>query len=79
MPEPMRLGSHVLAAVFGGPGVFYLYLSFYVPTLALKAFLFLGAATMINLLLYPDVLGSDRGFGALQRALARIKRRPPRR
>lgn len=79
MPEPMRLGGHVLAAVFGGPGMFYLYLSFFLPILALKAFLFLGAAMIINILLYPEVLGSDRGFAAFHRALARITRRPPRR
>ena len=78
MQEPMRLGSHVLAGILGGPGIFYLWESFYVPPLALKAFLFLAAATTINLLLYPDVLGGDRGIGAFQRVLARITRRPPR-
>jgi hypothetical protein len=79
MQEPMRLGSHVLAAILGGPGIFYLWESFYVPPLALKAFLFLAAALTINLLLYPEVVGADSSFATVQRVLARMTRRPPRR
>jgi len=79
MQEPMRLGSHVMAAALGGPGIFYLWASFYVPELALKAFLFLAAALTINLLLYPEVLGAENGLGTVQRVLARITRRSPRR
>jgi hypothetical protein len=79
MPESMRLGSQALAVILGGPGVFYLWHSFYVPTSSLKAVLFLGAATVINLMLYPEVLGTDGGLSTINRVVAKITRRQTRR
>lgn len=75
MPEHMHLGSRALAAVLGGPGVFYVVHSFQVPTDALKGVIFLGAATAINLLLYPEVVDVD----AVGRLVAKLGRIFPRR
>lgn len=71
MPREMHLGSQAIAAILGGPGIFYLWHSFYVPEDAMRAVLFLGAATVINLMLYP---GSKRGqrLAALQKLAAKL-------
>jgi hypothetical protein len=47
--EQMRFGTQILAAMFGGPGVFYLWKSFYDPQDALTALLYLGVATALSL------------------------------
>jgi hypothetical protein len=79
MPQAMRLGSEALAAILGGPGIFYLWLSFSMPSLSLKAFLFLAAATTINLMLYPDAIEATRGFAGVQRLLGKMTQRTRRR
>jgi len=78
MSEFMRLCSQALAVILGGPGIFYLWHSFYVPTDAFKAVIFLGAATIISWMLYPDIIDGER-FAAFGRILVKIARRPPRR
>ena len=76
----MRLGAQALAAILGGPGVFYLWCSFYEPIFAVKALIMLGAATAISLCLYPDAVDGHRGaVRAIARIASRITTRKPRR
>lgn len=42
--DQMRYGAIVMAAIFGGPGVFYCIESFAHPTFALHGLLYLGIA-----------------------------------
>ena len=75
--EVMRLGSRALSIILGGPGIFYLWHSFYVPVDAARAVIFLGAATALNLLLYPEVLSGRRVAGLnrlVTRVIARFRR-----
>ena len=65
--------------VLGGPGIFYLWLSFYSPVEAMKAMLCIGAATILNFMIYPEVLGEGRGFVAVGRLIARVAALLPRR
>ncbi len=47
--ELMRMGARVLAATFGGPGIFFLWLSFGdIPGTALNAGLYLAAALVLT-------------------------------
>jgi hypothetical protein len=47
--EQMRWGARVLAAIFGGPGIFYLWLSFSHPENALTAAIYLVLATVLSI------------------------------
>ena len=71
LPLEMRVGSQILAAVLGGPGVFYLWRSFYAPEDALRAVIFLGAAAAISFMLYRDS-GEGGRSSTLRRLLVRI-------
>lgn len=74
--EQMRYGAQAMAAIFGGPGIFYIWLSFYKPGQAVTGLIYLAIATALAL--YADRKGKSRPAG--RRALARIrilgKRRP---
>jgi hypothetical protein len=62
-----------MAAVLGGPGIFYVWLSFYDPLAAVRAAIFLGAAMAISIFLYPDLFDGHRGaFKAIQRIAGRV-------
>ncbi len=76
----MRLSGQAMAAVLGGPGVFYVWLSFYDPLAAVRATIFLGAATAVSICLYPDVFDGHRGaFRAIQRIAGKVAKLKPRR
>jgi hypothetical protein len=74
--EQMRFGARVMAAIFGGPGIFYLWLSFYEPINAVNALIYLVLATALAL--YADGKSEPRAARAMARAKAilRGKRRP---
>ncbi|HUH84083.1 MAG TPA: hypothetical protein VLX85_05710 [Stellaceae bacterium] len=67
--EHMRAGAQFLAAIFGGPGLFYLWLSFYRPEEALTAILYLSIATAITL-----TMGEPEREPARVGAFARTRR-----
>ena len=46
--EQMRYGARILAAIFGGPGIFYLYLSFQRPDMAFTAVIYLLIAVALS-------------------------------
>ena len=71
LPLEMRVGSQILAAVLGGPGVFYLWRSFYAPEDALRAVIFLGAAGAISFMLFRETSEHHRP-SVLRRLLVRI-------
>lgn len=73
--DQMRRGAQIMAAIFGGPGIFYVWASFYNPSDALTAILYLGTATTLALL-SEDKSGAPTG-ATLRRCLALI--RPSRR
>jgi len=64
--EHMRWGARVLAAMFGGPGIFYLWLSFHYPENALTAAIYLALATVLSIY---------AGEPSAERAKARPRRR----
>ena len=71
--EQMQFGAQIIAAVFGGPGIFYLWESFRGnPGDAATAFLYLGLATAL-------LLAAGRGGAADKRpgTLAWCKARLP--
>lgn len=69
----MRLSGQAMAAILGGPGIFYLWLSFYDPLAAVRATIMLGAATAISICLYPDAFDFHRGtFKAIQRIADKV-------
>ena len=76
--EHMRAGAQFLAAIFGGPGLFYLWLSFYRPEEAMTAILYLSIATAITLTL-GEPERQPAQFGALARTRQAIRRRLRRR
>jgi hypothetical protein len=78
--DNMRLGGQALSAILGGPGVFYLWCSFYEPLFALKALIMLGAATAISVYLYPESFDGHRStFKAIGRIAGKVTTRKPRR
>jgi hypothetical protein len=78
--DSMRIGGQAMAAILGGPGVFYLWCSFYEPVMALKALIALGAATAISVFLYPESFDGHRDtFKAIGRIAGKITARKPRR
>ena len=76
--EQMRWGSQIMAAMFGGPGIFYILESFS------------DAGNALNGIVYPAGDGADRGgpgkaektaaaAGALARVRAALQTKKPRR
>jgi len=77
--DSVRIGGQALAAILGGPGVFYLWCSFYEPLFGLKALIMLGAATAISVCLYPESFDGHRGaLRVIGRVAERITRKPRR-
>lgn len=76
--EHMRFGARIMAAIFGGPGIFYFWLSFSEPANAVTALIYLGIATALAL--YAEGKAEPRAarIGALARCKAILsgKRRP---
>jgi hypothetical protein len=76
--EQMRFGAQIMAAIFGGPGVFYVVLSFQRPRDALTGLIYLVIAT--TLALYaggkPEPRTVRRGAVARCKAILLGKRRP---
>lgn len=77
--EQMRFGAQVMAAIFGGPGIFYLWLSFHQPIDALTALIYLAIAAALAL--YAEGKTEHRAARAVAvatrcRAILRGKRRP---
>ena len=76
--QQMRFGARIMAAIFGGPGIFYLWLSFERPIDGLTALIYLGIAT--TLALYAEDKSeprlAPRGAVARCKAILLGKRRP---
>jgi hypothetical protein len=76
-PNQMRFAAQAMAAIFGGPGLFYIYLSFYSPWEAVTGIFYLAIATALAL--YADRTGDSRpvggGPGPLRKAVIRKRRR----
>lgn len=71
----MRLGSQTLAAILGGPGVFYVWYSFYAPWAAANAVILLGCAIGISVFLYPELqLSPHRALRLLRRIAGHVAR-----
>jgi hypothetical protein len=47
--EQMKWGARALAAILGGPGIFYLWLSFNHPENAITAVIYLALATALSI------------------------------
>lgn len=73
--EQMRIGAQLLAAVFGGPGIFYVWRSFGNPGDAATAVLYLALATVLALYAGAPAKGPSLGALARCRALLARKRR----
>lgn len=72
--EQMRMGAQILAAIFGGPGVFYVWRSFDNPDDGLRAAFHLVVASLLAL--YSGApIRMDLGTLARCRALLARKRR----
>jgi hypothetical protein len=71
--EQMRFAAQTMAAIFGGPGIFYVYLSFYKPYEAITGLIYLSIATALAL--YADRTGETRPLLARAKAVFRGKRR----
>jgi ABC-type Fe3+ transport system permease subunit len=67
----VRLGGQALAAILGGPGIFYVWYSFYDPSEAASAVVLLGGACAISLMLYPESRPQHEGLANAARWLAR--------
>jgi hypothetical protein len=79
--EQMRMGAQIMAAIFGGPGIFYIWLSFEYPNTgdAVTGIIYLSVATALALASGKDTLGEPRparSHLARARALLRLRRRP---
>ena len=78
--DSVRIGGQAMSAILGGPGMFYLWCSFYEPVFGLKALIMLGAATAISVYLYPESFDGHRGtIKAIGRIAGKITTRKPRR
>lgn len=66
----MRVGAQALAAILGGPGIFYIWYSFYAPWAAANAVILLGCAVTISFFLYPELQPTSQGALRLIRRIA---------
>ncbi len=66
----MRLGAQALSAILGGPGIFYVWYSFYQPWAAANAVILLGAAAALSIFLYPESFPRHDGALKLIRKIA---------
>lgn len=79
--EHMRLGAQTMAAIFGGPGIFYIWLSFQNPNPgdAVTGIIYLAIATALALAADKGAVGEPRPARSRlgrARALLRLRRRP---
>ena len=70
--EQMRYGALILAAIFGGPGIFYDYISFFHPRYAVTALLYLVVATVLALCAEDRSAPKGPGPGRLIRRAIRL-------
>jgi len=70
--EQMRWGARAMAAIFGGPGIFYLWLSFSHPENALTAIIYLALATALSIF-----AGEESRRPARRKILMRTPKRRP--
>jgi CBS-domain-containing membrane protein len=71
----IRIGGQALAAILGGPGIFYVWYSFYQPVMAASAIILLGAALALSVSLYPDSFPRhDRALKLIRRIAGRVAR-----
>jgi hypothetical protein len=70
--EQMRWSARCMAAMFGGPGVFYAWLSFFEPREAITAIIYLVIATAL-ILSVEEAAGRPDVGGVLQRCAARVR------
>jgi len=73
--EQMRVGAQILAAIFGGPGIFYVWRSFEHPGDAVTAVLYLAFATALALYAGAPIRIDGRAALARCRTLLARKRR----
>jgi len=66
----MRVGAQALSAILGGPGIFYVWYSFYAPWTAADAVILLGCAVTISFFLYPELQLPPQGALRLVRRIA---------
>ena len=66
----MRVGAQALSAILGGPGIFYVWYSFYAPWAAANAVVLLGCTIAISFFLYPELQPPTQGAMRLIRRMA---------
>jgi hypothetical protein len=74
--EQMRIGAQILAAIFGGPGIFYVWRSFENSGDALTALFYLTMATVLALYAGAPIQIDGRRALVRCRALLSKRRRP---
>lgn len=73
--EQMRYGARILAAIFGGPGVFYVWLSFFRANYAVTALIYLVVATALALSAEEPSSSKGPRSGCLKRCAIRLHNR----
>jgi hypothetical protein len=76
--DHLRYGALTMAAIFGGPGVFYVYESFINPRDALTAIIYLVIATALALSVEEKAAPKPGRRSALARCKAILLPRKPR-
>jgi hypothetical protein len=77
--DQMRIGAQCMAAIFGGPGIFYVAESFQHPDFAVTGLIYLVLATALALVSQPKTEPRAARSGALAWCKAAIqprRRRP---
>jgi hypothetical protein len=76
--DQMRIAAQCMAAIFGGPGIFYIYLSFYRPDHAVTGLIYLAIATALAWVAdaKPEARPARRGALAWCKSVIQSKRRP---
>jgi hypothetical protein len=77
--EQMRWGAQIMAAMFGGPGIFYILESFNDPGNALTGLIYLGMATALMVMALGPAEAGAGATAALARAKAVLRTRKRRR
>jgi hypothetical protein len=77
--EQMRIGAQCMAAIFGGPGVFYVIESFHSAENAVTGFIYLAIATALAVVSAPKAEARTARGGALAwcKAVIQPRRRRP--
>ncbi|HXQ52432.1 MAG TPA: hypothetical protein VN802_15165 [Stellaceae bacterium] len=77
--EQMRWGSQIMAAMFGGPGIFYILESFSDAGNALNGIVYLALATALIVVGQGKAEKTAAAAGALARVRAALQTKKPRR